>query len=165
MKDAIIVTRWGAWFRGRRFPCSIGRGGITHNKREGDGATPVGEHRIVGVMIRRDRLRGLRLHNARPIGPTDLWSDDARDPQYNHAVRAPHKFGHERLRRSDPMYDLILITDWNWPAAQPGHGSAIFVHQWRRPRQRTAGCIAFDRRDLLGIVKAIGPHTRLVVRG
>lgn len=162
MKDAIIVTRWGAWFRGRRYPCSIGRGGITHDKCEGDGATPVGAHRIVGVMIRRDRLR---LHGAKPIGPADLWSDDPRDPQYNHAVRAPHGFGHERLCRADPMYDLVLITDWNWPVARPGKGSAIFVHQWRRPRQGTAGCVAFRRRDLIHIARHLTPHTLLVVRG
>jgi L,D-peptidoglycan transpeptidase YkuD (ErfK/YbiS/YcfS/YnhG family) len=40
----IVVTRWGARFMGRRFPCAIGRGGITQTKREGDGATPAGTH-------------------------------------------------------------------------------------------------------------------------
>ncbi len=162
----LIVTRHGAWFGGRFIPCSIGRGGITRDKREGDGATPAGTHRIVGILIRRDRdrHRALRLSGAKAIGPADLWSDDPKDPAYNHATCAPHTFGHERLFRADPLYDLILVTDWNWPGAQPGKGSAIFVHQWRKPRHPTAGCIAFARRDLIRIAKALTPHTRLIVR-
>ena len=38
----LVVNRWGARFLGRRFACSVGRGGITTTKREGDGRTPVG---------------------------------------------------------------------------------------------------------------------------
>lgn len=164
MRDAILVTRWGASFAGRRFPCAIGRGGITANKREGDGATPRGSHRLAGALIRRDRHRKLRIKGAKTIGPADLWSDDVRDPDYNHAVRAPHRFGHEPLFRADPLYDLVLITDWNWPRATPGAGSAIFVHQWRRPRYPTAGCVAFARRDLIWIARHLTPRTRLVIR-
>jgi L,D-peptidoglycan transpeptidase YkuD (ErfK/YbiS/YcfS/YnhG family) len=158
------VTRWGARFMGRRFPCAIGRGGITPDKREGDGATPLGTHRLVGLLYRPDRLAGLRLPDwAEPIGPRDLWSDDPKDPDYNLMVRAPHAFGHERLSRGDPMYDLILITDWNWPDAVPGRGSAIFVHIWRRPRHPTAGCVAFSRADLLWIVGHLRAESLLIV--
>ena len=164
MRDAIIVNRWGARFAGRRFACSIGRGGITSAKREGDGATPRGDHALVAVLLRRDRHRKPAISGAKAIGPADLWSDDCKDPQYNHAVRAPHRFGHERLFRADPLYDLVIVTDWNWPRARPGAGSAIFVHQWRRPRYPTAGCVAFSRRDLLWIAKRLTPRTRLMIR-
>ncbi len=101
---------------------------------------------------------------ALPIGPSDLWSDDQSDPDYNLMVRAPHPYGHERLRRADPAYDLILITDWNWPHAEPGRGSAIFVHQWRRPGAPTAGCVAFPRRDLHWIAPRITLQTRLIIQ-
>ena len=57
---------------------------------------------------------------ALPIGPRDLWSDDPRDAAYNSAVTAPHPFSHEALRRADPLYDLVLVTDWNWAAPRPG---------------------------------------------
>ena len=43
------------------------------------------------------------------------------------------------------------ILDYNWPYAEPGKGSAIFIHAWRRPRFPTEGCIAFDIHDLLWI--------------
>ena len=161
----LLVGRWGAAFGGRRFACSIGQGGISAAKREGDGATPVGSHRITGLLYRPDRVAVLDLPDwAVPIGPGDLWSDDPRDPEYNHMVRAPHRFGHERLSRADPLYDVILTTDWNWPWARPGRGSAIFLHSWRKPRHPTAGCVAFAREDLLWIAKRLAPETRLIVR-
>ncbi|MEL6574243.1 MAG: L,D-transpeptidase family protein, partial [Pseudomonadota bacterium] len=71
----LVVTPTGLRFLGRRFPCTIGRGGLTDRKKEGDGATPRGVHRLVGMLYRPDRL-------ARPadwalqIKPGDLWSDD-----------------------------------------------------------------------------------------
>lgn len=155
----------GLRFLGRRFPCTLGRGGIVpaEAKREGDGATPAGEHRIVGMLYRPDRL-SRPTDWALPIGPSDLWSDDPRDIDYNHMVGAPHGFSHEHLRRADPMYDLILITNWNWPDAEPGRGSAIFIHQWRRPGAPTAGCVALARRDLHCIATRISLGTRLMVR-
>lgn len=160
----LVVTRWGTRFRGRRFPSVVGRGGIVPaaQKREGDGATPAGVHRIVGMMYRPDRLSGLPDW-AVPIGPCDLWSDDGADPDYNHLVRAPHPFGHEKMRRADPLYDLVLITDWNWPNATPGRGSAIFLHRWRRPHYPTAGCVAFDPADLRWIAERIELQTRLII--
>ena len=159
----MVLTPAGLRFMGRRFPCAIGRGGITPDKREGDGATPAGRHRITGLLYRPDRLAPPAPW-AEPIGPRDLWSDDIRDPAYNAPVRAPHRFGHERLRRADPLYDLILLTDWNAaPDAIPGRGSAIFLHQWRRPRHPTEGCIALRRDHLLWIAARAAPGTRLIV--
>lgn len=162
----LVVTRHGAWFAGRRFPCAVGRGGIVpaRAKREGDGATPAGVHRFAGMLFRADRLVA-PAEWALPIGPGDLWSDDPRDEDYNLPVRVPHGFGHERLRRADPQYDVMLLTDWNWPDAVPGRGSAIFVHIWRRPGHPTAGCVAFARSDLLWIAARLRPEGRLIVRG
>ena len=162
----LVITPMGALFGGRRFACTIGRGGIVpaEAKREGDGATPAGEHRLVGMLYRPDRL-SRPADWALPIGPLDLWSDDPEDEDYNLMVRAPHRFSHERLRRPDPMYDLVILTGWNWPHARPGRGSAIFIHQWRRPGAPTAGCIGLSRRDLRWIAPRITHQTRLVVRG
>ncbi len=158
----MVLTPRGVRFLGQEFPCALGKGGLTPTKREGDGATPVGIHHIVGMLYRADRMPR-PAHWARPIGPRDLWSDDVRDDAYNHLVRAPHDFSHEKLRRPDPLYDLILITDWNYPNSKPGRGSAIFVHQWRRPRFPTEGCIAFRRDHLRWIAQQITPGTRLII--
>ena len=161
----MVLTPTGLRFAGRRFACTIGRGGVveSNRKREGDGGTPAGVHRIVGMLYRPDR-RARPADWALPIGPQDLWSDDVRDPDYNLMVRAPHGFSHERLRRADPQYDLVLITDWNWPYSVPGRGSAIFLHRWRRPCAPTAGCVAMAAQDLLWIAQRLRPQSRLIVR-
>lgn len=158
----IVVMPTHVRFAGRRFPRTIGRGGLTRRKAEGDGATPRGVHRIVGMLYRPDRM-AKPADWALPIRPGDLWSDDLRDPDYNMMVRQPHGFSHEDLRRADPMYDLVILTDWNWPYAVKGRGSAIFVHQWRGPGRPTAGCVAFRRDHLRWIAKRIAYNTRLVI--
>ena len=158
----LVVTPTALRFLGRRFPRTVGRGGVTQDKREGDGATPRGVHRIVGMLYRPDRMRR-PADWAVPIRPGDLWSDDPRDEDYNLMVRAPYAPSHEVLRRADPLYDLVLITDWNWPHAVGGRGSAIFLHQWRRPGYPTEGCIAFRRDHLRWIAQAITYDSRLIV--
>ncbi len=162
-RQDLVVGKWGCRFMGRTFPCSIGKGGITADKREGDGATPVGTHAIVGMLYRPDRLlKPARWATA--VGPADLWSDDGEDVNYNQMVRAPYKFSHERLSRADPLYDLVLLTNWNWPNAEKGRGSAIFIHAWRKPRHPTEGCVAFRADHLRWIAKHILPDTRLIVQ-
>lgn len=171
----LLVTRWGARLGARWLPCAVGRGGIVAAKREGDGATPAGGLHLTGLRYRADRVARPALpcpdlprpgpaRRARPIGPADLWSDDLRDPAYNTAVRAPHAFSHERLRRADRLYDILVETDWNAAPARPGRGSAIFVHVWRAPRMATAGCIAFSRADLRWLLRRLGPRAAIEVR-
>lgn len=158
----LVLVQGRMRFRGRLFPCSIGKRGVTGDKREGDGATPAGTWRITGLWYRPDRLP-CPAPWARPIGPGDLWCDAPGHPAYNRHARAPMAASHERLRRADPLYDLILTTDWNGPDAVPGRGSAIFLHQWRRPGFGTEGCIAFARRDLMWIARRAGLGTRVIV--
>jgi len=160
------VTRWGARFHGRRFPCAIGRGGLTHDKREGDGASPAGVWRLAFGGYRADRAP--RPDTALPmiaIGPRDIWSDDPNDPAYNSWITtAEHPYSHEALRRADRLYDVVLVSDWNWPDAAPGKGSAIFVHHWRRPRYPTAGCIAFRPDHLRWILARWTARSRIILR-
>ncbi|WP_407494888.1 L,D-transpeptidase [Pseudooceanicola sp. MF1-13] len=143
-------------------PCTMGRGGLSDAKREGDGATPRGVLHIVGCLYRPDRTTAPAPW-ARPILPGMLWSDAADDPQYNHLVHAPYAPSHETLRRADSLYDIVLITDWNWPDATPGAGSAIFFHQWRRPGYPTEGCLAFSRSDIRWLASVTPPGTPVLI--
>ncbi len=160
--DDLVLTPTGLRYRGRRYPCSIGRGGISAAKREGDGATPAGAHRVVMTLYRPDRIP-CPAPWAQAILPGDLWSDARDDAAYNTHVRAPYAPSHEALRRADPLYDLVLVTDWNWPNAVPGMGSCIFIHQWRRPGYPTEGCLALNRGDLFRLAGEILPETRFLV--
>jgi len=158
----MVLTPTGLRFMGRRWPCSIGRGGLSAEKREGDGATPRGVHRIVGLLYRPDRIPK-PCDWAVPIRPGDLWSDDPGHEDYNLMVRVPYPHSHEALRRGDRLYDLVILTDWNWPRAERGRGSAIFLHRWRRPGYPTEGCLAFRPDHLARIAGLIRYETRLFV--
>jgi L,D-peptidoglycan transpeptidase YkuD (ErfK/YbiS/YcfS/YnhG family) len=66
------------------------------------------------------------------------------------------------MRRADPLYDIVLTTDWNLPAT-PGRGSAIFLHRWRGRGHRTEGCLALAAPDIAWIAARAVPGTRLLV--
>ena len=160
--DDLVITRWGARFQGRRFPCSIGRGGIGVKRGEGDGITPVGVFELARIHYRPDRLKCV---GGQRVGLTDIWSDDPDDPNYNHLVTAAnHPFSHEHLRRADPLYDALGVLTYNWPEAIAGKGSAIFLHVWRKPRHPTEGCVAFSQADLLRIFQGWETRSRVVIR-
>jgi L,D-peptidoglycan transpeptidase YkuD (ErfK/YbiS/YcfS/YnhG family) len=67
------------------------------------------------------------------------------------------------MRRADPLYDIVLITDYNFPEAVPGKGSAIFLHQHRRAGYPTEGCIALRRDHLIWIAQRIDFGAELIV--
>ncbi|MEM7191137.1 MAG: L,D-transpeptidase family protein [Pseudomonadota bacterium] len=163
--DDLVVGPWGARFQARRFPCAHGRGGIRRVKREGDLASPEGTWRMLWLYWRADRgtMPATALPE-QPLGPRQGWSEDPADPAYNRPVRHPHPYAVDRMRRGDPLYDIVAVTDQNFIPAFPHAGSAIFVHLWRKPRHPTAGCIAFRRRDLEWILARWNQHSRLIIR-
>jgi L,D-peptidoglycan transpeptidase YkuD (ErfK/YbiS/YcfS/YnhG family) len=152
---------------GRSMACSIGRSGTiaAADKREGDGATPLGAWPIRAVLLRPDRVTvpiGLALP-WRWIQPTDGWSDALGDPAYNRPVRHPHGFSAERLWREDGLYDVIVILGHNDAPAVAGLGSAIFLHCWR-DGATTEGCVALPKDDLLALLPQIVPGEPLTIR-
>ena len=160
----MVLTPSGLRYCGRHFPVSHGRGGIVTDKREGDGGTPAGTLHIIGTLYRPDRIARRDVPPwAVPIGLRDRWCDAPDHSEYNHLVRKPFGKTDERLRRADPLYDIVMLTDWNWPDAVPYLGSAIFLHGWRRPGYPTAGCLAFRRDHLIWIANRASPGTRLFV--
>ena len=162
----LVVGRWGARFRGRRFPCTLGRGGLGPKRGEGDGVTPAGVLRLESVLWRPDRGAPPRGPlPRRRIGPRDGWSDDPADPAYNRLVRWPARGSAERLRRADPLYDLVAVTDFNRAPVRAGAGSAIFLHLRRGPHHPTAGCLGFRRADLAWVLARWTPRSRVLIRG
>ena len=161
MKD-LILTPSGLRVSDKTFPCVVGKNGITKLKREGDGKTPTGVLKIVGMLYRPDRILRPRRW-ALPIRPRDIWSDDIKDPNYNLMGTTPSLFRHEKLFRPDHIYDLVIITNWNWPYAVKGRGSAIFIHNWRRNGYPTEGCIALSKENLLKVAKFIDFGSQLIV--
>lgn len=161
----IVDGKAGLLYAGERtIPCSIGKGGLiaAADKKEGDGASPIGSWPIRGVLLRPDRVAlpaGLQLP-WRWIRPDDGWSDGADDPAYNRPVRHPHGFSAERLWRDDGLYDVIVVLGHNDAPAVPGAGSAIFWH-CRRDGAATEGCLAIARQDLIALLPELRPDDLL----
>jgi L,D-peptidoglycan transpeptidase YkuD (ErfK/YbiS/YcfS/YnhG family) len=147
---------------GMRVPCALGRSGITRAKREGDGATPTGVHRLVAVLYRPDRIRRpvTRLP-ALPIRRVDGWCDDPADQRYNRPVHLPYAASHERLWREDHLYDLIVVLDYNLARPVAGRGSAIFLHLVGRSLAPTAGCIAVGMEAMRRLLVFAVPATEM----
>jgi L,D-peptidoglycan transpeptidase YkuD (ErfK/YbiS/YcfS/YnhG family) len=149
---------------GRSFACALGKGGIRSDKREGDGATPLGRFGLRHVLYRPDRepapQTGLPV---RALTPEDGWCDEAGVAEYNSMVRLPFRHRHERLWREDHVYDLIVVIGYNDAPVIAGRGSAIFLHLARDNYAPTEGCIAFAREDMLAILAVLGPESEIEI--
>ena len=140
-------------FQGGIYRCAIGKGGRRADKREGDGATPIGLLPLRRVLYRADRLATPRAAvPLAPIAPDDGWCDDPTHTDYNTQIRRPHAARHEELWRADEIYDVIGVLGWNDAPVARGRGSAIFLHLARPGFTPTEGCIALELRDLLRVL-------------
>jgi L,D-peptidoglycan transpeptidase YkuD (ErfK/YbiS/YcfS/YnhG family) len=148
---------------GESWRCAIGRGGVSSDKREGDGATPAGRLPLRRVLYRADRVAApaCRVPLA-PLAPADGWCDDPGDAAYNRLVTLPHPARHEALWRAEAAYDIVGVLGWNdgtgpdgrAAAIARGRGSAIFLHLARPDFTPTQGCVALLERDLRAALAA-----------
>jgi len=151
-------------FEGFRFRCALGKGGVTADKREGDGATPLGRFPLRQLLYRPDKLSAPACKLIRAaIAPHDGWCDDPGHPDYNKAVRLPHPARCEKMWRDDDCYDLVVPLGYNDDPPVPGLGSAIFLHVARPDYSPTEGCVALDRDDLLTLLDRLPAHVDMVI--
>lgn len=144
------------------FPCTLGRSGRSANKREGDGATPIGAFLFREVLYRADRLARPRCRlPLRPLGMSDGWCDDPTDRNYNRHVRHPYPAGAERLWRDDHLYDVIVVLGHNDCPRIRGRGSAIFMHVAESEMTPTAGCVALRLPHLLRLLEHLSQRSVL----
>jgi len=138
----------------KQFKCVLGKGGISADKKEGDGATPLGCFPIRKVFYRADRVaKPESSFETVVLKPEDGWCDAPDDPNYNKEVVMPYSASAENLWREDEVYDVIVVLGYNDKPPIPGKGSAIFMHVARPTYSPTAGCIALALPDLLEILK------------
>lgn len=100
-----------------------------------------------------------------PVGPRDMWVEDATSRYYNQHLRLAHAAPQndwerkQQMRLGDPAHSLKLFIKHNAPPnAQPGMGSAIFFHIWRDGGRRfTAGCTTMPEDCLRQLLTWVDP--------
>ena len=148
------------------FPCVLGRSGRIALKREGDGATPIGEFALREAFYRADRggRPQLPLHVS-AIRPDDGWCDAVGDRNYNRPVRHPYPESAEHMWRKDRLYDLVIVLACNDSPRIAGRGSAIFMHVASPGMTPTEGCVALQPQHLRRLMSALRRGTKIKIVG
>ncbi|HWT96714.1 MAG TPA: L,D-transpeptidase family protein [Terriglobales bacterium] len=168
--DLIVEGRSGAiegraMLGERSYVCRLGRSGIARDKREGDGATPVGRFPLRQVFYRPDRGPAPQTSVPhRALTEADGWCDEPTSPDYNRGVTLPFAASHEEMWRTDSLYDLVVVIGHNDSPVVPHMGSAVFLHVASPDGDPTAGCVAFNKADLLEILSRLTPADHVSIR-
>jgi L,D-peptidoglycan transpeptidase YkuD (ErfK/YbiS/YcfS/YnhG family) len=143
-----------------KIKCAVGKRGIGIKKREGDNITPKGIFKIKSIMYRKDRISTFKSKiNSFVIQKEMGWCDDPESKQYNKLIKFPFNFSAEKLYRTDNIYDIVLVLDFNSNPVRKNKGSAIFIHIAKKNYGSTEGCVAISKRDLKIIIKKINKKT------
>lgn len=164
-KNEIYVSADGTLrWQDKTYPCALGKGGVVEDKTEGDGATPTGRYRLKRVLYRADKMtRPECALNVTEINATDGWCDDPTHPAYNTQVTLPFAASHEELRRTDNIYDIIVVMSHNDNPPVPYKGSAVFFHLARDGFTPTQGCVAITEEAMRDILKTVTDDTYMVI--
>ena len=91
------------------------------------------------------------------------WCDDNNYPKkYNKLIKINNYIGHEKLKRKDNKYDLIIPIKYNFKKPKVGIGSCIFLHLTNNYKS-TDGCIALKKKDFLILLKIIKKNSKIVI--
>jgi len=145
-----------------KFKCSIGKRGLTVNKKEGDNKTPKGKFKIGNLYYRKDRLNKPDTQlTCIEIKDGMGWCDDVKFPKkYNKLIKINKKIKYEKLKRRDNKYDLLIPIKFNFEKPVVGLGSCIFIHLTKNYKA-TAGCIALKKKDFLIMLKIIKKKSKI----
>ena len=69
---------------------------------------------------------------------------------------------HEKLKREDNKYNLLIPIKYNFKKPINGRGSCIFIHLTQNYKP-TAGCIALKEKDFLIMLKLIKKNSKIKI--
>ena len=91
------------------------------------------------------------------------WCNDIRYPKkYNKLFKIKKSINHEKLKRKDFKYDLIIPIKYNFEKPVSGKGSCIFIHLTKNYNP-TAGCVALKKQDFLIMLKLIKKNSTIKI--
>ena len=148
-----------------KFRCSIGKKGVSRNKKEGDLKTPVGTFELGKIYYRPDRVEKPFSKLQTTIIKKNMgWCDDPKSKYYNKLIKIKKslKINYETLYRKDNKYDIFILIKYNFKKTFKNKGSAIFLHLTKNYLP-TKGCIAVSKKDFLILIKLIHKKTRIKI--
>ena len=147
-----------------KFKCCIGKNGTTGSKKEGDKKTPRGTFEIENLYFRKDRKeKPSTLLRCIEIKKDMGWCNDKRfSKKYNKLFKIEKKIKHEKLKRKDYKYDLLIPIKYNFKNPISGLGSCIFIHL-TKDYKPTAGCVALKEKDFLIMLKLIKKRSKIKI--
>ena len=147
-----------------KFKCCIGKKGSTKKKIEGDKKTPKGTFKIEHLYFRKDRIsKPSTSLKCIEIKKEMGWCDDISiSKKYNKLIKIKKNIKHEKLRRKDNKYDLLIPIKYNFKKPIPGQGSCIFIHL-TKDYKATAGCVALRKKDFLIMLKLITKNSKIKI--
>ena len=146
----LVVKNGFLNYQNQKYKCSIGYNGLTNNKSEGDGCTPIGTFKINKILYRPDKINNYKFNlDSEIIEKKNGWCDDIESDLYNQKINFPFNQSAEHLYRNDDLYDIICVIDYNLNPIIRGKGSAIFLHVASDDYSPTHGCVAIKKDDLL----------------
>ena len=147
-----------------KFKCSVGKKGLTNEKKEGDKKTPKGNFEIENLYFRKDRIKKpLTSLKCIKIKANMGWCNDVNLPKkYNKLFKIEKKIKHEKLKRKDYKYDLLIPIKYNFKKPIAGLGSCIFIHL-TKDYKPTAGCVALSKKDFLIMLKLIKKSSKIKI--
>ena len=158
----ILINKKYLTYNQYKVKCAVGKRGVNLKKKEGDFITPIGLYKIKYILYRKDRIKKIpsklrKITIKRNMG----WCDDPKSKQYNKLVNLPFSYSCEQLFKKENIYDIILVLNYNMNPVKKDKGSAIFVHVAKKNYEKTRGCVAVKKLDLLKILKEIKVKTKV----
>ena len=160
----ILINKKYLTYNQYKVKCAVGKRGVNLKKKEGDFITPIGLYKIKYILYRKDRIKKIPSKLRKIIIKKNMgWCDDPKSKQYNKLVNLPFSYGCERLFKKENIYDIILVLNYNMNPVKKNKGSAIFVHIAKKNYEKTQGCVAVKKSDLLRLIKEIRVNTKVKI--
>lgn len=144
----------------------LGKNGMTREKIEGDGKTPVGEFEfgiVLGTHPKEEITNGINPSYIQ-ITKDMYWVDDPKSKYYNKLVdiaKVEKDWNSaEHLIDYPIQYEYLVEIKTN-PKNIPGKGSAVFLHCTNN--KPTEGCIAVERKVMKRLIEHINNQTKIVI--
>lgn len=144
----------GVWEAKVQSAAVYGWGGMSNHRHSGDGTTPIGLWKADTAFGWAEAEAGFPAEYVQisPTARNQYWSDTTNRLTVDSDISAQNG---EKLWEdwAKEIYAYSLNSGFNKDCAQPGTGSALFLHCSKAGKPSTAGCVAMDPEAMKAILR------------